>query len=230
MGYLITAHVFRGEPNLAQIAELPKSIGYRLYQHRAENLYLLDAFRAAKAPPFPFQTLLPSADIPLELPPGLETLERVYSQLGHLNLANGFKRSYINAALLLNRLLQVPVFSFASNDDELDYTCSAADGALSRLKCRCNDLVILYENDKVQITPLVPEADENEVCLTNLDAMKSALFDVEVLPRATPWSTQLHCIALDELKTFAGITGNILGLGSFDPPEDEFDLQLVASR
>src|SRR5215471_1528455 len=104
MGYLVTAHVFRGKPNLSRLSELPKSIGHRLYLHRAANLFLLDTFRASKPPQYPFRTLLPSVDIPLELPPRLEVLERLYSQLRLLHLAGGFMRSYINAALLLNRL------------------------------------------------------------------------------------------------------------------------------
>lgn len=231
MGYLITAHVFREERNISRLAELPKSIGYRVYLHRAAKLYLLDTFRASKVPHYPFQTLIPSADMPLELPPGLESLEQIYTRLGPLNLANGFKRSYINAALLLNRLLHIPVFSFASDDDELDFTCSAVNGLLSRLKCQCGDLLIVYDKtNKTQVAPLVPEAEEDEDLLTDTAVLKSALPNVEMLPRETPWNSQLHWIAIEELQTFAGIKGTILGLGSFDPPEDESDWQLVASR
>lgn len=165
MGYLITAHVFREKPDVSRLTGLPKSIGYRVYLHRAANLYRLDNFRPAKVPQYPFQTLLPSADIPLELPPGLETLERLYSRLGPLNLVNGFKKSYINATQLLNRLLQVPVFSFASNDDDLDFTCSAANEALSRLKCRCGDLVISYDNKRVQVAPWCPRPKRMRIFL-----------------------------------------------------------------
>jgi hypothetical protein len=230
MGYLTTAHVFSEKPDVSRLAELPKSIGYRVYLHRAANLYLLDTFRPAKVPQYPFQTLLPSADIPLELPPGFETLERLYSRLGPLNLANGFKKSYVNAALLLNGLLHVPVFSFASDDDELDFTCSAANGALSRLKCRCGDLLISYDQRRAQIAPLVPEAAEDEDLLTDTAALKIGVPDVEFLPRETPWNTQLHWIAMEELQAFADTKETILGLGSFDPPEDESKWQLVASR
>jgi hypothetical protein len=231
MGYLVTAHIFREKPDVSRLAELPKTIGYRVYLHRAANLYLLDNFRPTKVPQYPFQTLLPTADIPLELPPGLETVEGLYARLGPLNLANGLKKSYVNAALLLNRLLQMPVFSFASNDDELDFTCSVANGALSRLKCRCGDLMISYHDGKVQIAPLVPaEGEGDEDLLTDVSALTAALPDVEVLPRETPWSTQLHSIAIEELQSFAGINETILGLGSFDPPDDEAEWELVASR
>lgn len=233
MGYLITAHVFRDKSNIYRLVELPTSIGYRVYLHRAANLYLLDHFRAAKVPRYPFQTMLPVADIPLELPSSLEIPERVYAQLLRLKIANGFKKSYINFALLLNRLLSAPVFSFASDDDGLDFTCSAADGALSRLKCRCEDLVICYDHGKIQIVPLAPEDNEFEEdagCLTDTATLKAALADVEILPRDTPWNSQLHCIAMEELQLFAGIKRTILGLGSFDPPEDESEWQLITSR
>jgi hypothetical protein len=158
----------------------------------------------------------------------LEVLERLYSRLHRLKFANGFKKSYINAALLLNRLLQLPVFSFVSDDDGLDFTCSVTKGALSRLKCRCGDLVISFDNKKAQIAPLILEEDED--ALTDTASLGGALPDVEILPRETPWNTQLHSIAIEELRVFAGIKQAILGLGSFDPPEDESDWQLVASR
>lgn len=230
MGYLITAHVFREEPGGSQLAELPTSIGYRVYFHRAANLYLLDTFRASKVPQYPFQTLLPSTDIPLDLPPDLAVLERLYEQLGPLKLVNAFKRSYINAALLLNRLVQRPVFSFVSDDDQLDFTCSASSGALGRLKCRCGDLLISYDGGTLQIAPLVPDAEEDDDLGTDTAALASALPDARVLPREMPWNTQLHAVALEEVQAFAGIKEAILGLGSFDPPADEADWRLVASR
>jgi hypothetical protein len=40
----------------------------------------------------------------------------------------------------------------------------------------------------------------------------------------------LHWIAIEELLAFAGVKDTILGLGSFDPPADESDWQLVTSR
>ncbi len=58
----------------------------------------------------------------------------------------------------------------------------------------------------------------------------AGLPDAEILPRETPWNTQLHAIATEELQAFAGIKEAILGLGSFDPPEDESEWRLVASR
>jgi hypothetical protein len=229
MGYLVSAHVFRDRPDLSRLGELPQSIGYRVYLHATANLYLLDTYRPTKVPQYPFQTSLPVADIPLELPAGLEALEHLYSQLMRLNLANGLKKSYVNAAIMLNQLLQTPVFSFISNDDEFDFACSVADGKLSRLKCRCGDLVIFSDGRRTEVLPLVPEFAE-EAELTDESVLKAALPDVAVLPRDMPWNPQLHWIAMEELKSFVGIEEMILGLGSFDPPEDESEWKLLASR
>lgn len=230
MGYLITAHVFRDKPDLVRLAELPRLIGYRVYHHQAASVYLLDTFRPSKPEKYPFQTLLPAADLPLDLPSALEILDRLYSRLGPLHLANGFKRSYINAALLLSRLLQMPVFSFASDDDDLDFTCSASDGVLNRLKCRCGDLVIFYDLNTLKIVPLVPVCKEDEDLLSDTTTLKATLPEATILPRETPWNTQLHAIAIEELQKFMGVKQSILGLGHFDPPEDESDWKVVASR
>jgi hypothetical protein len=229
MGYLVSAHVFRDRPDLSRLGELPHSIGYRVYLHATANLYLLDTYRPTKVPQYPFQTSLPVADIPLELPAGLEALEHLYLQLVRLNLANGLKKSYVNAAIMLNQLLQMPVFSFISDDDEFDFACSVADGKLSRLRCRCGDLVIFSDGRRTEVLPLVPEFEE-EAELTDESVLKAALPDVAVLPREMPWNPQLHWIAMEELKSFAGIKEMILGLGSFDPPEDESEWKLLASR
>jgi hypothetical protein len=230
MGYFITAHVFREKPNFSLLRDLPKSIGYRAYLHRAANLYLLDTFRASKVPQYPFVTMLPSVDIPLELPQDLEVLERLYSLLSQLRLANSFKKSYVNGATLLNRLLQVPVFSFVSNDDDLDFACTVSGGKLARLKCRCGDIVVSWGKQKLQIVPLVPESLMDEDLLTETAKLNAVLPEAEILPRETPPNAQLHAIAIDELQAFADAKKTILGLGSFDPPEDDSELQLIASR
>ncbi len=90
--------------------------------------------------------------------------------------------------------------------------------------------MVSYENTKLLIAPLVPEAEQNEDLLTDTSSLGSALPDAEILPRETPWSTQLHAIATEELQAFAGIKEAILGVGSFDPPEDESEWRLLASR
>lgn len=230
MGYLITAHVFREKADWPRLAELPASIGYRVYLHRTARLYLLDTFRSSRPPDFPFQTPIPAADIALELPASLDVLEKAYTYLASLERANSFKKSYVNACLLLHRLLDVPVFSFIADDDQLDFACSAAEGRLARLKCRSEDLLLTYDNQALEIAPLVMEEEEDEEFLTDMGALKKALPVAKVLARETPWTGQLHAIAMEELVRFTGSRQPILGLGSFDPPSDEADWEVISYR
>jgi hypothetical protein len=227
MGYLISAHIVRDRPDIDRVAELPASIGHRIYYHRSANVYVIDTFRAARPPAYPFQTPVPAVDIPLELPPELDALESIYNYLNKLQLANSFKKSYINFGLLLNRLLGLPILSFISDGDEWDFACTVAEGSLSRLKCRCGDMVITFQDDNTRIQPLVPEFEDDDEFLTNLDDLRTALPSVFVADRDVAWDAQLHAVAIEEWRLFGGTDTAILGLGSFDPPEDESDWELI---
>jgi hypothetical protein len=227
MGYLISANIARDKPDAGRLAELPSSIGHRVYYHRSANFYVVDAFRASRSADYPFQTPVPAADIPLDLPAELNELESVYGYLNKLQLANSFKKSYINFGLLLSRLLGTEILSIISDDDEWDFACTVGDGALSRLKCRCGDLLITFEDGTTQIQPLVPEFEDEDEFLTNLDDLRSAIPNIAVADRDVPWDTQLHAIAIQEWRRFSNTDTPILGLGSFDPPEDEADWQLI---
>lgn len=162
MGNLITAHVTLQEPRANDLASIPKSIGYRIYHHRAAKLFLIDAFPASKPPKWPFSARLPATDIPLELPPDLTDLESLYRFLLKRGLADYFKTSYINSSLLLNRLLKSPVLSFASNDDGLDFACVALREHVERIEFTCEDLHVTYANGTASIQPLVPEFEEDD--------------------------------------------------------------------
>ena len=163
-----------------------------------ETLHILDAFRASRPAEYPFQASVPAADIPLELPAELKELETVYTYMNKLKLANAFKKSYINFALLLNRILEMPILSFVSDDDELDFACTVSDGALSRLRCRCGDLLVSYSDGETQILPLVPEFEDDDESLTNLNDLRSAIPSITVADRNVPWDSHLHAIATQE--------------------------------
>lgn len=228
MGYLISAHIARDKPDAGRIAELPSSIGHRVYYHRSANFYVVDAFRASRPADYPFQTPVPAADIPLDLPAELNELESVYRYLNKLQLANSFKKSYINFALLLNRLLGTQILSIISDDDEWDFACTVGNGVLSRLNCRCADLLITYENGTTRIQPLAPEFDDDDEFLTSLDDLRSAIPNITVADRDVPWDSQLHAIAIQEWQRFSNTDTLVLGLGSFDPPADEADWELIS--
>lgn len=229
MGYLISAHIVRTKPKAGGLSSLPPSIGHRVYYHRSAKVYIIDAFRSARPPAYPFQSTVPAADIPLELPPELSSLEKVYGYLNKHKLANSFKKSYINFSLLLARSLKQRVLSFVSDDDGLDFACIAADGLLEKLRCRAEDLEISFANGATRIQPLQPEMDGEQDILTDLNNLRAALPEISVSDRTTPWDQQLHAIALQEVQAFTGINAPILGLGSFDPPEDEKDWELISS-
>ena len=230
MGYLITAHVFREKPDFSRLGELPKSIGYRAYLHGAANFYLLDAFRASKVPQYPFQTLIPSADIPLELPPALESLERLYLAARGSETRERFQEVLHQHRAAAQSPPQVPVFSFASDDDELDFACSASDDALSRLKCRCGDLVVSVRSHQAPGRAAGAGGRRGRGPADRHVEPQLGAARCGHPSARTPWNTQLHAIATEELQAFAGIKETILGLGSFDPPEDEPERRLVASR
>ncbi len=228
MGYLISAHIARELPNLDRIGELPESIGCRIYHHQSADVYLIDAFRASRPPVYPFQTPLPAGDVPLEVASAISSLESVYAYLNKRKLANSFKMFYINFAILLNRLLKVSILSFITDDDEWDFACVANEGALCRLRCRCEDLVITYDGASTQIQPLSLECDDG--FLTNLDDLRAEVPNVTVHERNVPWNSQLHAIAIEEWRRFIQSQDLILGLGSFDPPEDELQWKLISER
>ncbi|MEZ6093258.1 MAG: hypothetical protein R3C03_03325 [Pirellulaceae bacterium] len=136
-------------------------------------------------------------------------------------------QSYINFGLLLNRLLGTQILSIISDDDECDFACTVGDGALSRLNCRCGDLLITYDDRTTQIQPLAPEFEDDDDFLTNLDDLRSAIPNIAIADRDLPRDSQLHAIAIQEWRRFGKSESLILGLGSFDPPDDEFDWQLI---
>ncbi|MFN7289090.1 MAG: hypothetical protein ACK5T6_00775 [Pirellula sp.] len=226
MGNLITAHVTLQEPSANDLASIPKSIGFRIYHHRAAKLFLIDAFPASKPPKWPFTARLPATDMPLELPPDLTALESLNRFLLKRGLADYFKTSYSNVSLLLNRLLKSPVFSFASNDDGLDFACVASREHVERLEFTCEDLHVTYANGTASIQPLVPEFEEDDG-LTDVDELRKALPLLTVLDRDVPWDSRLHSVAIDNYLSFAKTSDLILGLGSFDPPEDEAEWTLL---
>lgn len=225
MSEFLTAHIIREKTDLAPLANLPTSIGFCVYHQRSLNLWWLDPFRAASPSGYSFQTPLPGDEIPRELPQELMVLRRLYDQLARREIADGFKRSYVNACMLISRLIQTPVFSFASDDDELDFTCSASAGRLMRLRCRCADLLVTYTSQGLEIAPLLPEFAEDAEDLTDVKKLKAALPDARFLPRQTPWVNELHGVATEELRGFTNL--QIPNVGDFD---NESDWVLQISR
>lgn len=229
MGYLIAAHIMKDEPDLSRLSELPASIGWRAYHHKSADMTMLDTFRAGNVPDYPFQRPLPTAEISLDLPSEYSALEALYKQFYKLDLANSFKKSYINFSLLLSDLCNTPVLSLISDDDELDFACTASAGHITRLAARCGDMIVTLQDGRLHLQPLVPECEEDTEFLTDTDTFKKAVPGLVLAERNVDWPSQLHAVAIQEWQLFSGSNRLILGLGSFDPPSDESDWHLVAS-
>jgi hypothetical protein len=228
MGYLVTSHILKERTDFSALQHLPKSIATRIYYHRKVNAYLIDVFSPTDLSGLPFQKRFPSKEISLDLPQSLDSLELIYKFLMQVKFAESFKKSYINFCCRLSELLSTNVFSFVSDDDQYDFACSASNGVLRRLKCRCADLNIFYDGTKTQIIPLMPESEYDSDYLTDVSGLKIHSPKLEVLARNTEWDLQIHSIATSEIKNFLNMNDSILGLGTFDTCSDASDWELIS--
>ena len=131
---------------------------------------------------------------------------------------------------MLSQRLQMPVLSLVSDDDELDFACTSDQGSLVRLKCHSGDLLITYEAGQTHIQPLLPEFEEDDEFLSELNQVRTVCPGATVAERDVPWDAKLHAVATSEWLRFANTDRAILGLGSFDPPEDETDWEYIGQR
>lgn len=217
MGYLVVAHATKTMPDPLKLASLPSSVGWAVYHDAEADAFFIDTFRSGRNQDWPFTGMPPSKELPLEFVQGLEALAEIYKALQDAKLANSFNRAFLNLNLALSKSLQVPVCSFYSNDDGLDFACVSDNGRLTRLRCECGDLQVVFEQGNAVIQPLLIEDDEGE------SADLSYLYDpkkgIRVLDRNQQQSSDLHAIAAAEVMAFLRLDKPPLGLTSFDGME-----------
>lgn len=213
MGYLIAAHVMNQEPDPSKLSALPVSIAWSLYRDDGGGPFYLDTFRTGRKQNWPFTSMPSAKDLSLDLAKGGEGLAITYKALEEALLANSFNRAYFNLNLALSEMLQMPVCSFCSDDDLLDFACVSNNGNLTRLHCECGDLDIVCENGQVTIQPLLVE--EEGLC-TNVTNLHDPATGVDVLERNVDQSRLLHHVASIEVVRFLGVKKAPLGLGSFE--------------
>jgi hypothetical protein len=134
MGYFVTAHATRTEPDVARLKLFPHDLAWNLYRDQDAPAWYLDTFKAGQKHLWPFTSLALTAGFSLDLPDELGALTRVYAALHHVRLANGFRRSFLNANLFISKTLQQPICSFCTDDDRLDFACVSDGGKLHRLR------------------------------------------------------------------------------------------------
>jgi hypothetical protein len=160
----------------------------------------------------PRRSTPPIKDVPLELPQELAALSRIYKVLKDAQLADYFKRAFLNVNLALSKSLQLHVCSFCTDDDGLDFVCVSSNGELQRLRCVCGDLDITYELGTVMIQPLLIDGVEG----TDASGLHDPENGIHVLSRNITPSSLLHAVASAETTRFLQAESPPLGLGSFD--------------
>lgn len=214
MGYLISAHALKSEPDLSRLEALPKEVSWAVYREDDSPIWYVDTFATGKKHEWPFTSLPSFKSIPRDLPQSLDPLRRVYEALDAADLADGFDRAFLNLNLLLSNIVQLPVLSFYSDDDGNDFACLSQNGTLQRLRCECYDVEFIYQDGKIKIQPFRIEDDEFEP--TDLAGLHSPESGISVLDRDKQQSSRLHHIAGEEVSSFLDTSEPPLGLGSFD--------------
>lgn len=219
MGSLVAAHLVRSDPPVEMLARLPPSIGWRLYREPMTAAFLIEVFASSAKPPsrWTFGNLPRISELALELPEPLAPLNDLHDVLLQQRRAGPFRRKYVNLNLLLSRALDMPVFSFASDDDGTDLACCSVSGELHRLRFETNRLEIVWIDGRGVIQPLRFD-DDHEVADADLRELKARLPRFDVMA-TVEGSTLLHRIAAEECCDFLNIDTPILGLGG----EDGFD-------
>lgn len=101
MGYLVVANVMSVMPELEPLSSFPPSIGWSLHQDEGAKWFYLDTFKAGREQEWPFTSMPPIKDFPLELPQELAALSRVFKVLEGARLADSLSKSISNTSLQL---------------------------------------------------------------------------------------------------------------------------------
>lgn len=158
MGYLVSIHLTTQPPDsVALRSALPASIGFAVYRHSNLSLFGIDTFKASKPPNYPFITVTPATDLPLDLGSHLHSLSETYEIARMSGSANGIKRSYINLAELLSDCLGQPVLSILSDDDGSDFACLAKAGKVFSVLATCDDNLVSFTHGETSVAPLGDE-------------------------------------------------------------------------
>lgn len=229
MGYLVSASFVRSEANFGALSALPASMAWRVYRLPQQAGFIIDIFSADREQKWPFTSLPPMKDLPLELPSELDDLSRLYAGLGKVGLANAFKRGLINLNLELSRLLAQPVCSLASDDDILDFVCISSQGKLEKLRAHCADLELLRDAKRLVVQPFKPEHKGDVESLTDLEVLAATASDATIKPRDKAWVPRLHRVAIEETTAFLRTKDAPIGLGTFDPEDIELDIVAESS-
>jgi hypothetical protein len=209
MGFLVTAHIFQSQGAPALKGKVgDKSLGWALYRDDGADAWLLDAY--ATRPQHPFTQTPYEWEAPAPAP-----LRRFYAVLEDLGVDFLAPAGLPALNMQLSKALGASVLSLSANDDDLDFTCLSANGALERVAVVGDDFLLMWEGGRLKLQPLLLEEDP-DMQSPALESLGEEMPDVAVAPRNIVRSSDLHWIAREHARAFLGGKDTWLDLGSFD--------------
>lgn len=203
MSYLIKQHIVRGEINMDSLKFLPAGLSITAYKNEALDFVFLEINYDSKSS---LSAIFPEKN---------SIFDKLYQTLKSSwpYAHDSFDIQLISLNILLSTTLNTQVLSLVSDDDTYDLSVISKQGSIERLRFKAEDIEVLYENDVINIYPLVTY-DNGPII--DLSIFQCTPFTVH--HRIRQDECRLHNIAKSELASFLNDHTNILGLGTFDPP------------
>jgi len=214
MGYLVSAHISKKEIPCSALESLPDSVTWSLYKINGLDAWAVDTYRTGKQKPFPFSSSMPMRDIANTL--DLDDLEKVKELFRKAGFAHSFNPCYINSAILLSRASSSEILAIYTDDDVMDFSCTADSGEIRRIACLAGGILFIWESGKFFFEFFNPEFEEDTDSHTDIEPFRNTFPTAKIIERENKFPIELHCQTSKEVQRFLGVTESVLGLGSFD--------------
>jgi hypothetical protein len=217
MGCYVSTNIIKGDVDLGKLKKATNGLAYRIYKTKNVDAVLIDVLPKGVEFGFIFQS---GASRPAELPEEYENLILLEKKLEAPGMELAFDRDLINLNIELSSILEKEVLSFASDDDETDFCVLSSCGKIKKIRFLASDLEVLFENNAVEIIPLI--IDDDDYGYFDLASFENTPFKVH--PREKDRPELLHYYSATEANNLVAGIAKVIGLSSFDRPEVEFDI------
>ncbi len=233
MGYLCAGHVLVAEPDVATLEKISTGLNWALYKAKEHSVWLLDTFQAPIDNHYPFSKYIWKGRELVELEehlPGSVAIIKTLRAFHHVFS----ETAWLLMSLELSALLGLQVFTFVSDDDETQMTCTSDNGQVVRIHRDFEMVDMRFENAQFSFTPMRHEEDPDLLPDEELLRKLRAFPGVGVGEFATVegGGRPIHEIVLKDWPAGAGDPEKLLGIGTFDPFQDiesQFDLVTSAT-
>jgi hypothetical protein len=228
MSYLFCGYVLTSEPDLRKFQGLDADIGWRLYCHKRDRLWLLDMYRRSSRPHEPFSefaTVKSKAEL-AQILPRAEDLAGCLHRHGIVFFDQDELR-WLFFLAHMSSLLDQEVHGFLSDDEAFHVTCTCRSGSVTRFHAELECLDATFGEGEFTFRPILSEEDPETTADSALLEQIGELEHVRVLePITIPGGgRRLHQIVVDDWPPGAGHASD-LGLNEAIP-ELDFDFELV---